>query len=139
MEPLHAQIKGLIYNTLGIVATHEVWMSKTFHGRRVRVDLYVPPFKTYPSGFYVSCKRQDSSGSADEKIFCEIQRIQSCCDRPTFIVISGKQSGWMLEVAKKHVCGRLAGAYDLNEFASALRDMAGGCLPVVAIGRPSLF
>ena len=89
--------------------------------RKFRADFYLPRLPLYPNGLAIESKRQESSGSVDEKICFVVENIRArCYPCPVLIVAGGKGArdgayDWL----RAQVDGfNLIAVYDLEEFAS---------------------
>lgn len=87
----------------------------------LKVDFYLPVLPLYPNGLVIESKRQESSGSVDEKVCFVIENIRArCYPCPVMIVAGGKGArdgsiAWL----RRQVDGFfLIAVYDLEEFAS---------------------
>lgn len=84
-----------------------------------RIDFFVYRSSLHPRGVYIEAKSQTSPGSADEKIPFLWENIRTIYNRPTIVVMDGRELRNARKWLETKVDGQnLLGIYDLSEFRS---------------------
>ena len=122
---LQDQIAGLLgASGVSFMSQYRTSCRPLYKGRFLRVDFLLHDVPQLGE-VYVSCKVQDTGGSAHEKVAHEIQTIRDCLDLPTVLVLSGEELSEARKFAASYVGSNLLGVFDLDGFARWLRNI--GC------------
>lgn len=73
----------------GYDVQRQVWLGKGQKKGGTRVDFMVFGHKDFPNGLIIESKWQETSGSADEKLYGLLAKIQTRYPCPTVVVIGG--------------------------------------------------
>ncbi len=90
-------------------------------GKLIRVDFYLPHTE---KGIYVECKRQDTTGSAEEKCVCLARNILEFYNKPAIVIVSGLESKTILDFLKEESDGKQMRTMKLDEFHSFVDSIA---------------
>lgn len=108
-------------------------------GEQIKVDIFIheKQLHRYWDGLYIECKRQEVSGSCDEKVAYVHEKIKSHCSRPVVVVVDGSCSERIFNYLKKREGGNLKQVLrkeQVEEFIRSLHKSSGhnGYLPLIS-------
>lgn len=99
---------------------------ETHQGSTFRIDFWVTTAVGFDEGFYIECKWQSSKGSAASKIIGLVENIKQYYDRPTIVVIGGKESWPMLDHCESKIGNTLVGAFRFDLFMEFCQQVTDG-------------
>jgi len=117
-------LEGVVSDLLtrrGIVFEEQVTVGEvSIFGKRIRVDMLIPPCVRFPAGLIIEAKWQDVTGTAEEKLPYLWLNITKFYPYPTMVVIDGSGfSDGAIDWIKSKVDGeKLIAVKSVQEFMS---------------------
>ncbi len=128
--------QGRLANKSGATAEHviacilsdiphrrQVILGQSIYGHPLRIDIVIDLIAAYPQGLAIEIKRQNSSGSVDEKIPYAIANIKEALPMPGVLILDGAgMKRGARRWAEKQVGGNLVAVLDAIGFAGWIQN-----------------